>query len=57
MTKEAILPLVRHLLTFFGGVVAANGYATEGQITEIVGALMTMISVGWMIAVKRTDAK
>ena len=53
MNKETIMPLVRHILTAAGSFIAAKGIADDGTITEAIGALMTLISIGWMIASKK----
>lgn len=54
MNKETLLPLIRHILTAAGSFIVAKGIADDGTITEAIGALMTLISIGWMIASKRT---
>lgn len=45
--KEQALALVRHALTFAGGLVVGKGYVDEATATAVVGALMTLISVAW----------
>jgi hypothetical protein len=41
--------LIRHILTAAGGFLVAKGIASTEQITEIVGALLSLASVGWSI--------
>ncbi len=47
MNKEAILGLVRHLLTFGGGAGVSAGYLVESDLTAAVAAVMTLIGIVW----------
>jgi hypothetical protein len=51
--KNLILPLLRHALTFAGGLLAAKGYLDESSVTEIVGATISLVSVLWMTFEKK----
>jgi hypothetical protein len=42
--------LVRHGLTFIGGILVAKGLASEGQIMDMVGMLMTFVGTVWSVA-------
>lgn len=44
---ETVLGLIRHLLTFGGGFLVAKGYLDEASVSELVGALTTVIGVVW----------
>lgn len=44
-----IASLIRHILTAAGGFLVARGIASTEQLTEIVGALISIIGVGWSI--------
>jgi len=44
-----IASLIRHVLTAAGGFLVAKGVASTEQLTEIVGALLSLASVGWSI--------
>ena len=44
-----IASLIRHVLTAAGGFLVAKGIASTEQLTEIVGALLSLASVGWSI--------
>jgi len=46
--KSAVIALLRHLLTFIGGTLVAKGIIDTATLTEIIGALITLLSVGWM---------
>ena len=55
-----IASLIRHILTAAGGFLVAKGIASTEQLTEIVGALLSLASVGWSIksnAKKAADPK
>lgn len=47
MNTAMILGLVRHLLTFGGGWVVAQGWVDEATMTEAVGAVMTLAGIVW----------
>ena len=46
--KSAVIALLRHLLTFIGGTLVAKGIIDTATLTEIIGSLITLLSVGWM---------
>lgn len=47
MNKLAILGLVRHLLTFGGGFLVANGSVDNGTVQEIIGGVVTVLGALW----------
>ena len=47
--KEQIMGLVRHGLTFIGGILVAKGLASEGQVMDMVGMLMTFVGTLWSV--------
>jgi hypothetical protein len=47
MNREAILGLVRHLLTFGGGFAVSGGYLAEADLPTAVGAALTLIGIVW----------
>ena len=51
--KNLVLPLLRHALTFIGGLIAAKGYLDESSVSEIVGATISIVSVLWMTFEKK----
>lgn len=53
MTIEAILGIVRHVLTFGGGLLVTKGYIDEGTMTTVVGAAVTLIGAVWSVVAKR----
>lgn len=55
MNKEKILGIVRHLLTFGGGILVTKGLATEVMSIELIGAAMTLIGGVWSIISKNKN--
>jgi hypothetical protein len=53
MNKTVVLSIVRHLLTFAGGALAARGVANAEEVEQGIGALMTLIGLGLSIYEKR----
>lgn len=56
LMQSAIIALLRHLLTFIGGTLVAKGVIDTATLTEIIGAIITLLSVGWM-AVDKVKGK
>lgn len=52
LTREQVLGIARHTLTFIGGIVVMKGYADEATVTQIVGGIVTLIGAVWSIVVK-----
>lgn len=53
MTKEQVLGVVRHGLTFLGGLLVTKGLLDEGMLQEVIGAVMTLVGAGWSISAKK----
>ncbi len=49
MNKSMILGIVRHGLTTVGGVLVSKGVIDDAGWSEAVGAIVTLIGVGWSI--------
>ena len=47
-----ILAIIRHTLTFVGGVFVTKGLLDEGMATELSGAAMTLVGGIWSIVDK-----
>jgi hypothetical protein len=54
--KEQILGLIRHILTFAGGLVVAKGFIDQTQETELIGAICAIIGTVWSILSKKNAA-
>jgi len=53
LSKEQVLGIVRHALTFIGGIVVMKGLVDEATMTEIVGGVMTLAGTIWSIVDKK----
>ena len=54
--KDQTLGLIRHALTFAGGIIVAKGLVDSALSAEIIGAVMTLVGAGWSIASKKKAA-
>ena len=52
MNKNQIVGIVRHALTFIGGIIVTNGLIDESTLLEIVGSISTLIGAVWSIIEK-----
>jgi len=53
LSKEQILGIVRHALTFIGGIVVMKGFVDETMVTEIIGGVMTLVGAVWSVIDKK----
>lgn len=56
MKKEQALGIVRHTLTFLGGLLITKGLVDESMVQELSGAILTLVGGIWSIVVKNTPA-
>lgn len=49
MTKEQILGISRHVLTFVGGILIMKGILDEGTWTTISGSAITLAGTIWSV--------
>jgi len=52
MTKEQILGIARHALTFIGGILIMKGLLDESTWTEISGGALTLAGAIWSVVDK-----
>jgi len=52
LTKDQFMGIVRHILTFVGGIFVIRGVVEEALIAEISGAIMTLTGAIWSILSK-----
>ena len=52
LTREQLLGIIRHALTFAGGILIAKGLMDETMVTELVGATMTLAGSIWSVVTK-----
>ena len=56
--KEKTLGIIRHGLTFLGGVLVTQGVLDDALFMELFGAVMTLIGGVWsVIDKKKTEAE
>ena len=55
--KDKILAIVRHGLTFIGGVLVTQGYVDADVYLELSGAVMTLVGGIWSILDKKVDSE
>jgi len=53
MNKEQVLGVLRHSLTFIGGILMAKGLIDETQFLELSGALITLVGGVWSVLSKK----
>lgn len=53
LTKEELLGIVRHGLTFIGGIVITGGLIDSSLYSELSGGILTLAGVIWSIIDKR----
>lgn len=49
LTKEQILGIARHALTFVGGILIMKGLVDETTVTEVIGGLITLAGTIWSV--------
>ena len=52
LTKDQLLGIVRHSLTFIGGILITKGIIDEGMLAELTGGVITLTGVIWSIVEK-----
>lgn len=52
MSQEHILGIVRHILTFAGGIAVAKGMIDAETLAQASGAIITLIGVFWSLRSK-----
>ena len=53
LTKDQLMGMVRHSLTFIGGILLMKGLVDEALLTEISGGVMTLVGAVWSIIAKK----
>lgn len=53
MTKERILGILRHVLTFVGGIVVAKGWLDDATFVELAGAVVSLVGALWSVFSKK----
>lgn len=53
MSKEQVLGVVRHGLTFVGGLLVTKGLMDVDMVQEVMGAVITLVGAVWSVIVKK----
>jgi flagellar motor component MotA len=53
MSKEKLLGLTRHILTFLGGYLMTEGFVDESTWMEASGLVVTVVGIVWSIKNKK----
>lgn len=53
MSKEQVLGIVRHGLTFVGGLLVTKGLMDVDMVQEVMGAVVTLVGSVWSIVAKK----
>ena len=57
MNSEAVLGIIRHVITTAGGALVANGTIDANQLNTGAGALVVLVGIIWSVVAKRKGAK
>jgi hypothetical protein len=49
---DKVLGIIRHVLTFAGGIIVAKGIVDESTYMELSGAVLTLVGGIWSIVAK-----
>ena len=52
LTREQVLGILRHTLTFVGGILVTKGLVDDATVTEIVGGIITLTGTIWSVLAK-----
>jgi hypothetical protein len=52
LTKEQFLGIVRHSLTFIGGILIMKGIVDDTLLNEIIGGVTTIAGAIWSVVAK-----
>lgn len=53
MKKEIVFGIIRHTLTFVGGILVLKGIVDEATLSEITGAVITLVGGIWSVIEKK----
>jgi hypothetical protein len=53
MDKTKIEGVVRHILTFVGGILVMQGIIDDSVLNEVIGAAVTLAGTLWSIFAKK----
>jgi hypothetical protein len=57
LAKEQILGIVRHALTFVGGILVMKGLITDASSQEIIGSAISLVGLVWSVISKEDSTE
>ena len=52
MNKDQKLGVIRHVLTFVGGILLAKGLVDESLMTDLIASIMVIVGGIWSVVSK-----
>jgi hypothetical protein len=52
MNKEQKMGILRHVLTFIGGILLAKGLVDESLLTDMIASVMVLVGGTWSVLAK-----
>ena len=52
LTKEQVMGIIRHGLTFVGGILIMKGIIDESTSQEIIGSAISLVGLVWSVVDK-----
>lgn len=53
MTKEQVVGVIRHVITFVGGILVVKGILDEAMVQEVLGGVLGLVGTVWSIVDKK----
>lgn len=53
MNKDQKMGVIRHTLTFVGGIFLAKGIIDESTLTDVIASIMVLVGTAWSLWEKR----
>lgn len=53
MTKDQVLGIIRHAITFVGAILVLKGITNESVVNEVAGSVISLVSIVWSVLSKK----
>jgi hypothetical protein len=53
MTKEQVFGIIRHVITFVGGILVVKGFLDDVMVQEVLGGVLGLVGTVWSIVEKK----
>ena len=53
MTKEQVVGVIRHVITFVGGILVVKGVVDDAMVQEVLGGVLALVGTVWSIVEKK----